>query len=278
MKRLLLCAIAVLAAAVSNAANDPSYTAMRTSRPDGRTIAINNFVFDRDVYHVTLNGTMHLLAPVNANTVAAVFTGHGSYELSPASDTERKMLVINADDASLKTFRDEFESMVIFDRDLINQLPKSVTSGAPDPGAMQAFDRFLRFEQRDLKSNVHIRILQGLLNNEATPLFYAFPDGKKYARMMLVVDGRGYLDGEETALRSADSQRGGVWYSSHLRGEKPHPEVRSIHASHYDIHSTFQAHDEIAGTTIISAATTREGIRVVPIELDSHLRIEEAAF
>ncbi len=275
MKRFLLCAAGVLTAFAA-LASDPSYTALRTSRPDGRTVPTNNFVFDRDVYHVALTGTLHLLAPVNGTTVGAVFVGRGSYELTPASDNERKMLAVNAEDPSLKIFRDEFESIVIFDRDLINQLPKTLTSGAPDPAATQAFDRFVKFEQRDLKNNVHIRVLQALLNNETTPLFLAFPDGKKFPRMMLIVDGRGYLDGEETALRCADSQRGGIWYSSHLRGEKPHPELRSVHASHYEIDTTVQARDEIAGTTIISATTTGDGIRVVPIELDSHLRIEDA--
>src|SRR5207253_3765319 len=60
---------------------------------------------------------------------------------------------------------------------------------------------------------IYIRVVQALLNNETTLLFYAFPDGNKYTQMMLVVDTHGYLDGEETALRSADGQHGGVWYS-----------------------------------------------------------------
>src|SRR6266540_2102180 len=107
MKRILMCVVAAFAAVVSFADPDRSYVALRAARPDGRTIAVNNFVFDRDVYHVTLNGTLHLLAPVNGSTVGAVFTGQGSYELTPATETERRMLAINADDASLKTFRVE---------------------------------------------------------------------------------------------------------------------------------------------------------------------------
>ncbi len=277
MKRILMCVVAAFAAVVSFADPDRSYVALRAARPDGRTIAVNNFVFDRDVYHVTLNGTLHLLAPVNGSTVGAVFTGQGSYELTPATETERRMLAINADDASLKTFRDEFTSMVIFDRDLIAQL-KTPATGALDASATQAFDRFLKFEQKDLKDNVHIRVLQALLNNAAAPLFYAFPDGKKHTQMMLVVDAGGYLDGEETALRSADAQRGGIWYSSHLRGEKAHPPIRSLHASHYDIDTTIRGRDEIAGITTIDATATSGGIRVVLIDLDPHLRIEEAAF
>ena len=278
MKRSLMCAVAVLTAVVSFADTDPSYVTLRAAHPDGRTIAVNNFVFDRDVYHITLNGTMNLLAPINGTTVGAVFIGRGSYDLTAAGDTERRMLAINADDASMKTLRDDFASMVIFDRDLIAQLAKTAASGAPNASATQVFDRFLKFEQKNLKDNIHIRVLQALLNNETTPLFYAFPDGNKYKQMMLVVDAHGYLDGEETALRSADGQHGGIWYSSHLRGEKAHPDIRLLHASHYAIDTTFRGHDEIAATTIIDATTTSGDVRVVPIDLDRHLRIEEAAF
>ena len=81
MKRILL-ALAAFSAFSAAAATDATYSALRSARPDGRTIAVHNFTFDRDVYHVTLDGTLHLLAPVAGTTVGAVFTGHGSYELT----------------------------------------------------------------------------------------------------------------------------------------------------------------------------------------------------
>ncbi|MEA2164073.1 MAG: hypothetical protein QOK37_2200 [Thermoanaerobaculia bacterium] len=276
MKSLLL-AIAALVTFSAAAATDATYSALRSARPDGRTIALHNFTFDRDVYHVTLDGTLHLLAPVAGATVGAVFTGHGTYELTPASEAERHSLAINTSDSTLKTFRDDFEAMTIFDAALINGLMKSASAtGVPDATATRAFDKFLHFEQKELKSNIHIRVLQSLLNGETTPLFLAVPDGKRFSRVALIVDGRGYLDGEETALVSADDQRGGVWYSSHLRGEKAHPVVMPAHASHYMVESSLPGHDEIRGTTTIDGTVTNASVRVLPVELDPRLRIAEA--
>jgi hypothetical protein len=278
MKRILL-AIAALAAFSAAAATDATYSALRSARPDGRTIAVHNFSFDRDVYHVTLDGTLHLLAPVAGTTVGAVFTGHGSYELTPASNAERQSLAINTNDPALKTLRDDFDAMTIFDAALLKDLMKSApAAGTPDATAGQAFDKFLRFEQKELKNNLHIRVLQALLNGETTPLFVAVPDGKKFPRVVLIVDGLGNLDGEETALVSADDQHGGMWYSSYLRGEKAHPVVTLVHASHYAVNSSFPGHDEIKATTTMDVAATAAGLRVLPIDLDPRLRIEEAMF
>src|SRR5206468_3982794 len=116
----------------------------------------------------------------------------------------------------------DFDAMTIFDADLLAQLAKRTppTTGAIDAAAAHEWNRFLTFEQQQLKRNLHLRAVQALLNAETTPLFLGVPAGKKFSGMLLMVDGQGYLDGEETALQSADDQRGGMWYSSHLRGEK----------------------------------------------------------
>jgi len=274
-----LVAAALFVAIAAPAATDPTYSALRAARPDGRTIAVNDFAFDRDVYHVTLNGTLHLLAPVDGKTLGAVFTGHGSYELTPASEVERKTLAINAADPSLKTLRDEFDSMTIFDAALIEQLSKNKApvKGAPAAEASEAYERFLGFERKDLKENVHIRVLQALLNGETKPLFIAVPAGKKFARVVLLVDNLGNLDGEETALLSADSNRGGMWYSAHLRGEQPHAVFKIVEAPHYAIDTTFLGRNEMAGTTVIDARAVTGGVRVIPLQLDPRLRVEEAS-
>src|ERR1700688_2673173 len=132
MKRILL-GLAVVAAFSASAATDPASTPWRAGSPDGRTLAVHNLTFDRDVYHVTLDGTLHLLAPVAGTTVGAVFTGHGSYELTPASNNERQSLAINAIDPALKTLQDTFDAMTIFDAGLLKELMKTApATGAPD--------------------------------------------------------------------------------------------------------------------------------------------------
>ena len=278
--RALLLAGGMFVAATLFASTDPNYTALRAARPDGRTIAVNNLTFDRDAYHVTLNGTLHLLEPVSGTTVGAVFLGTGSYELTPASDAERKLLAVNAGDSALTKLRDDFDSMVIFDRELMTQLSKTpAAKGAPSSDATRAYERFMDFQKKDLKENLHLRVLQSLLNTETMPLFLAVPAGKKFAKMLLIVDGMGHLDGEETALISADDQRRGIWYSSHLRGEKAHGAAHIAQAAHYDVFTFFEGNrDEISGTTTIDAMSATDNVRVVPIVLDPRLRIEDASW
>ena len=83
MQRAL--AVAVCLFSITSYANEPAYTAVRAIRPDGRSIALTNFTFERDVLRFTLNGTLHLLSPVEGKNPGAVFTGSGSYELTPAT-------------------------------------------------------------------------------------------------------------------------------------------------------------------------------------------------
>jgi hypothetical protein len=278
--KLILWAVALFTAVTATAASDPTYSAFRAARPDGRTIAVTNLAFDRDVFHVTLDGTLHLLPPVAGKNAAAVFIGRGAYELTPASEVERRTLGVNAADPALKTFRDEFDSMVIFDADLMAQAAKAspIATGAADSAALAAWNRFANFEQRELKNNLHIRVLQAVLNGETAPLFMAFPAGKKFSHLLLILDNLGNVDGEETALYSGDDQRGGFWYSSHLRGEKPHGESKIASASHYTIDAAFNGRDELAATTTIDAVIGADGVRVLPLQLDPRLRIEDAAF
>ena len=86
------------------------YTALRSARPDGRTIAITNFAFDRDAYHFTLNGTLHLLAQVNGKSFGAVFLGQGSYTLTPATAIELDTIRSNTGDDKLTALTETFNT------------------------------------------------------------------------------------------------------------------------------------------------------------------------
>src|SRR4051812_18163577 len=103
LSRVISCLLLSLFSVGAFAAADPSYTQLRGARPDGRTIALSNFTFDRDAYHFALDGTLHLFQPVEGKTMEAVFIGRGSYTLTPAQPAERTQLAINADDKSLTT-------------------------------------------------------------------------------------------------------------------------------------------------------------------------------
>ncbi|HYU25827.1 MAG TPA: hypothetical protein VEO74_11530, partial [Thermoanaerobaculia bacterium] len=276
MKPSLVGALLALIALASFASPDPTYSALRAARPDGRTIAVNDFTFERDVYRVTLSGTLHLLAPVEGKTAGAVFIGRGSYELTPASEAERRMLGVVAEQKDLTSFRDDFESMVVFDGELTAKAG-TPTAGSASPEAAKIFER--------IPLNVILRVAQAMLNGEPSMPFIAVVNGKK-TPAVLAVDPRGAdslrltgdLGGEETILLSTDKQRHGLWYSSHRRGETPHAVEPPARAAHYAVDTTFRSNDEISGVTTIDVVNGSGALRLLPIALLSKLRIDEASF
>src|SRR5204863_1249692 len=109
--RKLACVLVALASTAS-AQDGLEYRALRASRPDGRTIAVKDLTLERDAYRITLrSGTVHLLAPVGRDTVGAVFIGDGSYQLSPATDNERRHLQLVANRADVLS--DRFTRLIL---------------------------------------------------------------------------------------------------------------------------------------------------------------------
>ncbi|MFP5247856.1 MAG: hypothetical protein ACLGH0_14275, partial [Thermoanaerobaculia bacterium] len=212
------------------AAADPTYSALRAARPDGRTIALTNFTYTRDVFHFTLNGKLHLLAPVDGKTSGAVFIGQGSYELKPASETELRQLQINTADDKLASIVDQFDTAVFLGTALIAAAEKTgaPVAGAPDPLAVSRWTDYMKRQKKDLHTNMQVRLAQELLNDESEPFFLGWIDGKKYPPAVLVVDPRGAesirlwgrdMGGEQTMMVVIHDTKGGIWYSSRYLSE-----------------------------------------------------------
>jgi hypothetical protein len=258
------------------AASDPTYTAVRTARPDGRTIAVENFSFDRDVFHFTLNGTLHLLAPVEGKNFGVVFTGQGSYTLTPATAIELRSVALNAGDDKLTQLADTFTRAVFFDAELAK---KTITpsAGASIGDANSAYDAYMKKQKKDFSSNFHIRVLQEILDAPAEPMFVAYVDGKKYPPAMLQVDP---LDREPVSWVSADRDKGGIWYSAYLKDAyskgTASVQPRTVKADRYTIDSTIASNTELSGTTTMSFVANRDA-RVLPLELMYKLRVQDAS-
>lgn len=273
------------------AADDPTYTALRSAKVDGRKVAVTNFTFERDAFRVTLNGTLHLLAPAGAKTFGAVFLGQGSYELTPVLEAEQRQLGLYANDEKLTTLTDTFDDAVFFASGLIfaAQQASAAQSGAPDARANDVYDDYLKRQRKDLHTNVHVRILQELLNGRSEPLFYVSVDGQKHPPAVLVVDPRGWgetlridgMGGEQTVLWVPKGDRGGFWYSSRLRSEVETGQGvvirRAADAEHYLVDAKIQR-AELSGTTTMTFTPGVPALRVLAIDLAPKLRITEAAF
>jgi hypothetical protein len=294
---LLASLLATVLAAPLAAAGDPTYTALRAARPDGRKIAVAKVVLDRPPFRFQLDsGTVHLLAPVDGRTVGAVFSGHGSYRLIPATPNERRQLALSSGAGdSFEVLTDSFDSLVLLfldDTDAELELKSPITSGAPDPQAGKIFESWLKRERKDFRTNFHLRVLQDLENapGVTTGLFLAFIDGQKMPPALAAIDPNGVealrlsdrLGGEDSLFYVADPNKGGIWYlcdrPEEVAKHRPHAEKRLTDALDYRVETSVEKGDDVAGTTVVHFKTLVQGLKVLPLHLLPRLRIGEAAY
>ncbi len=275
---------------------DPAYTALRGARPDGRTVAVNGLVLERDVFRFQFDsGTFHFLAPVEGRTVGAVFVGQGSYRLSPATEGERRQLALSSGaDKGFETLADEFDDLVLLFADDTAQeieLTQPAHPGTPDPHAVDVYERYLKRQRKDFRTNFHLRLLEDLLNTPGlmSGVFMALIDGKKYPPALAAVDPDGAealgiaprLGGEDTIFLVPDANRGGVWYHCDRKGEdRKHrlPEKRLTDALDYTVETVVERDEDLAGTTTVRFQTLVPKVRVLPVHLVPTLRLQEGSF
>ncbi|MEM6453712.1 MAG: M1 family aminopeptidase [Acidobacteriota bacterium] len=294
---LLLTAALFGGPAIAAADNDglASYAALRDARPDGRTVAVEQLSITRDAFTFDFErGTFHLLAPVDGRTIGAVFLGEGSYVLRPASEHERRHLAFVRGERGLETVRDRFTELVLLfvdDTDREIQLQQTAQMDAPSPKAIDAYNRFLRVQRKDLEVNLHVRLLQDLLNTPGNQsgIFLAFVDGDALPPALLAVDPRGVealrlglplLGAEDTMMLVIDSKRGGLWYLSDrdyeiARGKAPRY-AAPVDALHYSLDTTITNRVDLRGETTITFRTQENGLRLLPVDLLPSLRVTDA--
>lgn len=284
----IICLLVV--APASSLEVDPTYQSVRASQPDGRTIALNDFAFERDVFRFRLTGTLHLLAPVGGKTFGAVFLGQGSWELTPATAAEKRQLQHHAGDDKLATIVDQFDSAVFLGTALVAAAEKggAIVAGTPDPKAADRWRGYMKQQGKTLHTNMQIRLLQELVDGDG-PWFFAWIDGKKLPPSVLIVDPQGSesvrlagrdLGGEQTMMYVSHDSKGGIWYSSHLRSEiesgKKTLEVDRADAAHYVIDSTIRGSQLTGATTMTFTVATP--MRVLPVDLAPKLAIRSVQF
>jgi len=290
--RAAACVLVLLAASTASAQEAADYRGLRASRPDGRSIPVKDLTLERDSYRINLHsGVVHLLAPVGRETVAAVFLGDGSYQLTPATGAERRHLQLVT--GSAEVFSDRFRRLVLLFTDrtaeeLLAHAP--VVTGTPDQAATRAYEEYLQREQTAGLPNFHLRVLADLLNRPARTdgVFLAFVEGQSYSPVLLAVDPLGvsnltsrfsFFGGEEVALVSFDRMNGGLWYSSTFASQAARGHGKPIRmladSAHYEIETILDG-AALRGRTTITFTPTADGLRVLPIQLFRKLRIQSA--
>jgi hypothetical protein len=294
---LLLAIPAAVFAAPPSPAIDPTYAALRAARPDGRTMAVHGLTLERDAFKFQLDsGTFHFLAPVGGRTVGAVFVGHGSYRLSPATENERRQLALaSGGDKGFETLSDELSDLVLlFADDTFQELEQhaSISSGAPDRKAVSVYEGYLKRQRKDFQLNFHLRLLADLLNQPGltSGVFLALIDGRKLLPALAAVDPNGAealslglrLGDEDTVFLVADSTKGGIWYESDRRAEvdahRKSPARRLADALDYQVETTIARDTDLAGVTTLHFKTLVPNLRVLPLHLLPSLRLQEASY
>ncbi|MGH9317910.1 MAG: M1 family aminopeptidase [Thermoanaerobaculia bacterium] len=280
----ILALVCLRASAIAQESN-PTYAAMRAARPQGRGLAVQNLVLDRDVFRFQFaSGTFQFLTPVEGRTPGAVFVGDGGLELKPAMEAERRQLASATGEKDLVTLSDRFDSAVLlFSDSTAAEIEKQATPADALPRAGEVYETFFRAQKKDLKENLQIRLLRDLLESpdQKGGAFLAYVTWKKYPPVFAAVD---YFpgEGEAVTLVVARERDAGTWYSAHRKAEIQSgqiPEARSrAHAQHYSIATTIQRNTDIQGTTTIAFRPTVSQLRVLPIHLFEKLRIQEASF
>lgn len=293
---IFVCLTVALAAPLA-AATDPTYALLRGARPDGRKIPVQGLALERDAFRFQLDsGALYLLAPVEGHTIGAVFVGQGSYRLSPATPNESRQLALSSGaDKGFEALTDTFENLLLlFTDDTLAELERhaAVQIGAPDPRAADVYDRWIKRQQKDFKTNFHLRILEDLLNAPAQPhgVFLALVDGRKISPALAAVDPGGAerlhfaprLGGETTVFLVADSSKGGIWYLCNRKGEAARepstPAKRLVDALDYRVETEVKRNADILGKTTIRFQTQVDGLRVLPLNLLSKLRVGDASY
>lgn len=289
----ILVLLAAFAAPKADAASDPTYEALRAARLDGRQVTVQNLVIERDAFRFQFDsGALHLLEPVDGQTLGAVFVGKGNFRLTPSSPWERNHLAFLTGKENLEGLNDTFDQLVLLFTDDTNEeisLHAEVREGGVDDRAAKVLEAQLTELRKGFELNFHLRLLEDLLNGPGAGdgVFYAFLDGKDLPPALAMVDSRGsqasrLIDGgEDTAFVVIEGTKQGFWYVSDRateldearRGPAYQPLARALH---YRIDTSIERNVDVVGTTTILFQTDAPGVRCLGLELLRELRVSEA--
>jgi hypothetical protein len=281
---------AVLLAAAGLAAGaepDPTYTALRAAKPDGRAFAVRELVLQRDVFRFTFeSGTFQFLTPVAGRPWGAVFTGKATFELKPSTRGEKSYLRFVTNEPVLEALTDTLTSAVFFFGDATaDEIEKNGTPAAAPADAAALYQAAFKKQRTDWKSNLQVRLLADALRpGSPDAVFLAMFSGKKHPPALVAADPQGLewlaqgVGAESSAFAVLDGGEPRLWYSSRLASADPALAGPRARASRYSIDTTIKKNTEIEATETLTFSPGVEGLRVLPIHLLEKLRIQSAAF
>ena len=256
--------------------SDPTYQALRNIALSGEAVSVNNFELKRDAgtFHLR-SGTVCFVTAVNGKVTGAVFVGDGNFVLDPPTASERSSLKLLT---KSDEFSEQFERMVLrFTDSTYDDIKKAGTPGAGgcDAGPLRDSQHVMRHNQ-ELKYNLDARILADVLSPATGHLFVAFVHGKHYNdKELFFIDPHGAPDvtPEQVELMTYDENKFGIWtaFRSTSTGDR---EGRVLRIEHQQLDTTIEKNANLDGKATATFISQTDGLRVVPFNLFSSLRVQ----
>lgn len=288
---------------VSAAANaDPNYRALRTSAI-AESYLVENIELKRDAATIVLRkGTLSFTSPVLGRTVTAVFSGQGSFHLTPVIEFEQTNIKLMTGSPEVT---DEFDSAVFYFTDATyDELKRSLKTPAP-PDRNADLLRNLRQRirhrveiprsegeyllQGENVPNVDADLLADLYNPQYAGSFSAYLHGHKYGDLRFFLKPLGALPGlqstEEVGLVNIDVNlaHDGVLYLTHRiaewqKGIAMIDEDRRIAAAlHFKMEVVIGKNEHLTSVENLKFKPLRDGDRVLPLDLLPNLRVSRVS-
>ena len=254
--------------------SDPTYQQLRNLTLGGEAVSVSNFDLKRDAgtFHLR-SGTVCFAAPVQGKVTGAVFAGDGNFVLDPPLESERKSLKLLTKE---NEFSENFSQAVLrFTDSTYDDLKKGGggASGGCDAGLLKDSQNTTRHKFKD---NLEARILQDVLSTETGGLFVAFIHGKRYnGKELFTIDPHSASD--QVELMTYDENKYGEWAGFNLSAS-PQPRISRnlIHIDHQQLDTTIEKNAHLTGKSTTTFVSLVNGLRVVPFNLFSTLRVTSA--
>ncbi len=258
--------------------------AKTTEEFSGAYASVNNLVLKRDAATFTLrSGDLYFVSPVEGRVTGAVFVGDGEMTLVPPTEIEKRSIKIFTGEPGIT---EQFSHLVLRFTDKTFDEAKdsaNATMKSGGPLTSQARDLFRdnqQLQRKHLQDNRELRTLLDLYALDHQGFFTAFIDGKRYNKLVFVIDPLGVPGAfpEEVALLSYGETDGGLWTAFHFADEYQKRTASSAEDHRVIDIMRHQIDGSIKGTHItasdrITFRNLLPGSRVVPFNLFGSLRV-----
>ena len=261
--------------------SDAAYQALRNPKLGSESLSLQNVVLKRDAATFTLSGTLCFVAPVEAKVTGAVFSGNGTFAMTPPMAVEQVSLSRLTGQPRIE---ERFESLVLRFTDATYEELKKAPGATSSTASCNAdpLNDIGNALSKDIQWNLPARLLQDVYGTEPGGFFSAFIKGKNYTgKEWFLIDPHGALEfaPEEVAFLTWSENRNGAWAVFHLASEyasgkasgKEDNSVLKIDQQKVELN--IEKGGKLQGKAAASLVARQAGVRVLPFNLYPTLRV-----